>query len=198
MKLANVAGAAAAVALLSSTAAPADGIDRPAATGLNDGLIREAAAAVRHGAHRTAASHGQPVATVHHGPQGAGVHHGLQGAAVHRVPQRTFVRGRPGHPRPYPPGHPVAAYRPAYHPAYQPAYHPVVRQAAPATPPAAAAWTRPKYYSWSPGGAVAAGSAIGFLTAEAVKAWAPPPPQPGLCWYYKDPGQKSGFWDVCP
>ena len=29
-------------------------------------------------------------------------------------------------------------------------------------------------------------------------AWAPPPPQPGLCWYYSDPSERNGFWDTCP
>ncbi len=34
--------------------------------------------------------------------------------------------------------------------------------------------------------------------ASAIGGWAPPPPQPGLCWYYSDPSQRSGFWDTCP
>ncbi|MBV9286381.1 MAG: hypothetical protein JO288_00920 [Hyphomicrobiales bacterium] len=59
-------------------------------------------------------------------------------------------------------------------------------------------WTRPAWYHWAPGGAVAAGVAIGSLEAAAVTAWAPPPPKPGLCWYYTDQSQKNGFWDVCP
>src|SRR5271166_2287065 len=59
------------------------------------------------------------------------------------------------------------------------------------------AWTgRP--YRWAPGGAIAAGAAIGFIAAGTAVAWAPPPPQPGLCWYYTDPSQQSGFWDTCP
>src|SRR5271169_1760426 len=53
-------------------------------------------------------------------------------------------------------------------------------------------------YGWAPGGAIAAGAAIGFLGAAAVASWAPPPPQPGLCWYYTDPSQQNGFWDACP
>ncbi|MEJ0093604.1 MAG: hypothetical protein WDN46_09235 [Methylocella sp.] len=57
------------------------------------------------------------------------------------------------------------------------------------------AWVRP--YRWAPGGAIAAGFAIGFLTAAAVASWAPPPPQPGMCWYYTDPSQQNGFWDYC-
>jgi hypothetical protein len=53
-------------------------------------------------------------------------------------------------------------------------------------------------YRWAPGGAIAAGAAIGVLAYGATVAWAPPPPQPGLCWYYSDPSQRSGFWDTCP
>ncbi len=53
-------------------------------------------------------------------------------------------------------------------------------------------------YRWAPGGAIAAGAAIGVLGYGAAVAWAPPPPQPGLCWYYSDPSQRNGFWDTCP
>jgi hypothetical protein len=53
-------------------------------------------------------------------------------------------------------------------------------------------------YAWPVGGAIAAGAAIGFLGAASVAAWAPPPPQPGLCWYYTDASQRNGFWDACP
>jgi hypothetical protein len=63
-------------------------------------------------------------------------------------------------------------------------------------PIARAAWARP--YRWAPGGAIAAGAAIGFVSAATAAAWAPPPPQPGLCWYYTDSTQRSGFWDTCP
>jgi hypothetical protein len=59
-----------------------------------------------------------------------------------------------------------------------------------------ARWVRP--YRWPVGGAIAAGAAIGFVVAATAVAWAPPPPQPGLCWYYTDPSQRQGFWDVCP
>ena len=58
------------------------------------------------------------------------------------------------------------------------------------------AWVRP--YRWGPGGAIAAGAAIGFVAAATAAAWAPPPPQPGLCWYYTDPSRRQGFWDYCP
>ncbi len=53
-------------------------------------------------------------------------------------------------------------------------------------------------YRWAPGGAIAAGAAIGFIAAGTAVAWAPPPPQPGLCWYYTDSTQRNGFWDTCP
>ena len=53
-------------------------------------------------------------------------------------------------------------------------------------------------YRWAPGGAIAAGAAIGFIAAGTAVAWAPPPPQPGLCWYYTDATQRNGFWDTCP
>jgi len=56
-------------------------------------------------------------------------------------------------------------------------------------------WVRS--YGWPVGGAIAAGAAIGFVVA-ATATWAPPPPQPGLCWYYTDSTQRQGFWDNCP
>jgi hypothetical protein len=59
----------------------------------------------------------------------------------------------------------------------------------------AGAWARP--YRWAPGGAIAAGAAIGFVSAASAAAWAGAPPQPGLCWYYTDPSQRNGFWDNC-
>ncbi len=58
-------------------------------------------------------------------------------------------------------------------------------------------WYRP--YGWRPGGAIAAGAAIGFIGAAAAAAYySAPPPAPGLCWYYTNPSRTSGFWDVCP
>ena len=59
-------------------------------------------------------------------------------------------------------------------------------------------WARPGWYRWAPGGAIAAGAALGFIAAATVGAWAGPPPGPGYCWYYTDPSQTQGFWDVCP
>ena len=59
-------------------------------------------------------------------------------------------------------------------------------------------WRRPGNYWWRPGGAVAAGAAVGFLGAAAVASFAGAPPAPGYCWYYTDPSYTQGFWDVCP
>ena len=58
-------------------------------------------------------------------------------------------------------------------------------------------WVRPANYYWRPGGAIAAGAAIGVVTAATAAAWAGAPPAPGYCWYYTDPGRRQGFWDVC-
>jgi hypothetical protein len=58
-------------------------------------------------------------------------------------------------------------------------------------------WVRP-HYRWAPGGAIAAGAALGFIAAAAAASWAGAPPPPGYCWYYTDPSQTQGFWDVCP
>jgi len=59
-------------------------------------------------------------------------------------------------------------------------------------------WNRPRRYSWRPGGAIAAGAALGFVAAASAAAWAGPPPSPGLCWYYTDWTRTQGFWDFCP
>jgi len=58
-------------------------------------------------------------------------------------------------------------------------------------------WTRPAGYGWRPGGAIAAGAAIGFVSAAAAASWAGAAPGPGLCWYYTDPSRRQGFWDAC-
>jgi hypothetical protein len=58
-------------------------------------------------------------------------------------------------------------------------------------------WARPGWYRWGPGGAIAAGAAIGVLAAGAAVAYAGSPPAPGLCWYYTDPSYRAGFWDAC-
>jgi hypothetical protein len=58
-------------------------------------------------------------------------------------------------------------------------------------------WARPANYRWPRGGAIAAGAAIGFVTAATAAAWAGPAPAPGMCWYYTDPSRTQGFWDYC-
>ena len=58
-------------------------------------------------------------------------------------------------------------------------------------------WARPAHYRWPRGGAIAAGAAIGFVTAATAAAWAGSPPAPGMCWYYTDPSRTQGFWDYC-
>jgi hypothetical protein len=58
-------------------------------------------------------------------------------------------------------------------------------------------WARP--YRWGPGGAIAAGAAIGFVAAAGAAAYATSvAPAPGMCWYYTDPYRRAGFWDYCP
>ena len=58
-------------------------------------------------------------------------------------------------------------------------------------------WARPGGYWWGPGGAIAAGAAVGVLAAGAAAAYAGAAPAPGLCWYYTDPSYRQGFWDAC-
>jgi hypothetical protein len=58
-------------------------------------------------------------------------------------------------------------------------------------------WSRPGNYYWRPGGAIAAGAAIGFVSAAAAASWAGAAPGPNMCWYYTDPSRTHGFWDVC-
>jgi hypothetical protein len=58
-------------------------------------------------------------------------------------------------------------------------------------------WVRPGGYWWRPGGAIAAGAAIGFVSAATAAAWAGAAPGPNMCWYYTDPSQRAGFWDAC-
>jgi hypothetical protein len=60
-----------------------------------------------------------------------------------------------------------------------------------------ARWARPGSYRWPRGGAIAAGAAIGMVTAATAAAWAGAAPAPGMCWYYTDPSRTQGFWDYC-
>jgi hypothetical protein len=51
-----------------------------------------------------------------------------------------------------------------------------------------AVWAgRPGWYRWPAGGAIAAGAAIGFVSAASAAAWAGAPPSAGLCWYRSKP-----------
>jgi hypothetical protein len=59
------------------------------------------------------------------------------------------------------------------------------------------AWARPGNYYWPRGGAIAAGAAIGMVTAATAAAWAGAAPGPNMCWYYTDPSRRQGFWDYC-
>ena len=113
------------------------------------------------------------------------------------------VQYRHVHPGYRPGVHP--GYRPGYHPGYRPGvpgyrpgYHPGYRPGGVVVAPRAVWVGRPGWYRWAPGGAIAAGAAIGFVTAAAAAAWAGAPPQPGLCWYYTDLTRRQGFWDACP
>ncbi|PPD43665.1 MAG: hypothetical protein CTY15_08970 [Methylocystis sp.] len=57
-------------------------------------------------------------------------------------------------------------------------------------------WRRP--YAWAPGGAIAAGAAIGVMSAAAAASYATmAAPADGMCWYYTDDSGTQGFWDVC-
>jgi hypothetical protein len=60
------------------------------------------------------------------------------------------------------------------------------------------AWARPGWYRWPAGGAIAAGAALGFVTAATAAAWAGAAPASGMCWYYTDASRTQGFWDYCP
>jgi hypothetical protein len=67
----------------------------------------------------------------------------------------------------------------------------------PAMRPGGVRWARPGHYRWPRGGAIAAGAAIGMVTAATAAAWAGAAPAPGMCWYYTDPSRTQGFWDYC-
>jgi len=120
-------------------------------------------------------------------------------AQVRAVRHGGARHGRPAHRPAHRPGggHRPPAHRP---PAHRPPVHrpPVARPPVVVTPPRGVWVGRPGWYRWAPGGAIAAGAAIGFVTAATAAAWAGAPPQPGLCWYYTDPTRRQGFWDACP
>ncbi len=164
------------VAAPATDAAPFVNAAGPAAR-MDDGLVTPVQA--RRGGGRPAGAH-RPA----HRPGGA-----------HRPP----VHRPPGH---RPPVHRPPAHRPPVHrpPVHRPpvARPPVHRPPVVVAPPRGVWAGRPGWYRWSPGGAIAAGAAVGFLTAAAAGAFAGPPPRPGLCWYYTDPSRRQGFWDACP
>jgi hypothetical protein len=97
-----------------------------------------------------------------------------RGGYVARGPRGGVVAGR------------TTVVRPGVRPGYRPGYR-----------PGGVAWARPSWYRWGPGGAIAAGAAIGFVAAGAAVAYGTPP-VPGYCWYYTDPSRTQGFWDACP
>jgi hypothetical protein len=96
-----------------------------------------------------------------------------RGGYVARGPRGNVVAGR------------TTVVRPGYRPGVRPGYRP-------------GGWARPSWYRWGPGGAIAAGAALGFVAAASAAAYAGAPPAPGYCWYYTDAGRRQGFWDVCP
>jgi hypothetical protein len=108
--------------------------------------------------------------------------------------QRGQGNRRPNAQRPS--RRPPAAHRPARRPPV--AHRPPRRPSHVHRPPVHGSWVRPRRYSWRPGGAIAAGAALGFVAAASAASWAGPPPSSGLCWYYTDWTQRQGFWDFCP
>lgn len=46
-------------------------------------------------------------------------------------------------------------------------------------------------------GDIVAGVVLGAVIAAAVRGSTPPPPAPGLCWYWSDAYQENGYWDRC-
>ncbi len=142
------------------------------------------------------------VRNVRHG--GGGARHG----GAHRPAHRPGGAHRPVH-RPggvhRPPVHRPPVHRPGHRPPVNrpgvrpPVHRPVaVRPRGVVVAPRTVWVGRPGWYRWNPGGAIAAGAAIGFVTAAAAASWAGAPPQQGLCWYYTDPSRRQGFWDACP
>lgn len=105
--------------------------------------------------------------------------------------QRGQGNRRPNAQRPS--RRPSGAHRPR--PGRPGAHRPGVR---PRPPIAHRPWVRPRRYSWRPGGAIAAGAALGFVAAATASSWAGRPPAPNLCWYYTDWSRRQGFWDLCP
>ena len=124
-----------------------------------------------------------------HGGFHGGFHGGHHGGGAVVRPGHGAAVVRPGG---YHGGWHGGGYHGGWHGGYRPGYGgwhggPVV----------VGGWRRP-YYGWAPGGAIAAGAAIGVLSAAAAAAYASTPaPARGLCWYYTNPSDTAGFWDVC-
>jgi|GEM_PF-1229447 len=115
---------------------------------------------------------------------------GPRGGAVARGPRGAVARGPQGGVAARGPYGGAAVRGPAGNVAVRPGYRP---------PVPAGGWYRPPSYWWRPGAAVAAGAALGFVTAAAATAYATAPaPAAGYCWYYTNPQRTQGFWDVCP
>jgi hypothetical protein len=70
-------------------------------------------------------------------------------------------------------GRPGVVYRGAYVRGYRP-------------------WYRRPYF-----GTIVGGIALGTILTAAVVGVPPAAPAPGLCWYWADPSQTSGYWDYC-
>lgn len=108
---------------------------------------------------------------------------------------------RPGGRRPgVATGHRQGIARPGRPPGVGNVHRPVRPGVRPGRRPVVVAprWRRPASYWWRPGGAVAAGAALGFIGAAAAASYAGPPPASGYCWYYTNPQRTQGFWDLCP
>ena len=114
---------------------------------------------------------------------------GPRGGAAARGPRGAVARGPQGGVAARGPYGGAVARGPAGNVAARPGYRP---------PVPAGGWYRPSSYWWRPGGAIAAGAALGFVTAAAATAYAGQPPAPGNCWYYTNPQRTQGFWDICP
>jgi hypothetical protein len=115
---------------------------------------------------------------------------GPRGGAVARGPRGAVARGPQGGVAARGPYGGVAARGLAGNVAVRPGYRP---------PVPTGGWYRPPSYWWRPGAAVAAGAALGFVTAVAATSFATSTsPGAGYCWYYTNPQRTQGFWDVCP
>src|SRR3712207_933012 len=104
---------------------------------------------------------------------------GPRGGAVVRGPRGTVARGPQGGVAARGAYGGAMARGPVGNVAARPGYRP---------PVPAGGWYRPPSYCWRPGAAVAAGAALGFVTAAAATTYATSPaPAAGYCWYYTHP-----------